>query len=191
MKTSRMEAFSDGVLAIIITIMVLELKPPTAIDKEAFLTLIPTVVSYMLSFVYVGIYWNNHHHLVHKLSRLNGRVLWSNLHWLFWMSLIPFSTAWVGMNPLEAVPTLFYGVILFLCAVSYLFLQNQVVQCEGIESDLAKEIGFDWKGKVSMLLYVTGVVFAFWIPTVSYILYLVVAIIWFIPDKRIEKTIVQ
>nr|WP_233190735.1 hypothetical protein [Sporosarcina sp. P19] len=113
------------------------------------------------------------------------------MHWLFWMSLIPFSTAWVGMNLLEAVPTLFYGVILFLCAVSYLFLQKQVVQCEGIESDLAKEIGFDWKGKVSMLLYVTGVVFAFWIPTVSYILYLVVAIIWFIPDKRIEKTFVQ
>ncbi|GEK90769.1 TMEM175 family protein [Alkalibacterium kapii] len=189
MKTSRMEAFSDGVLAIIITIMVLELEPPETIDREAFRILIPTLVSYLLSFIYVAIYWNNHQHLLYKLNRLNGKVLWSNMHWLFWMSLIPFSTAWVGMNPLETVPTVFYGVILLLCAVSYLFLQKSVVQCEGKTSDLAKEIGYDWKGKASLLVYATGIIFAFWLPVVSYITYFIVAIGWFIPDARIDKTI--
>ncbi|MFC6463428.1 TMEM175 family protein [Marinilactibacillus sp. GCM10026970] len=191
MKTNRMEAFSDGVLAIIITIMVLELKPPEIIDKEAFKILIPTLISYILSFIYVGIYWNNHHHLLYKLSRLNGQVLWSNLHWLFWMSLIPFSTAWVGMNPLETVPTIFYGVILLFCGISYLLLQRKVVHCEGRNSDLAKEIGYDWKGKITMLLYATGIIFAFWVPLISYIIYFVVAIGWFIPDSRIEKTIMK
>ena len=189
MKTNRMEAFSDGVLAIIITIMVLELKPPETVDREAIKILIPTLVSYILSFIYVGIYWNNHHHLLYKLKRLNGKVLWSNLHWLFWMSLIPFSTAWVGMSPLETVPAIVYGVILFFCAVSYLFLQKKVVQCEGSNSDLAKEIGFDWKGKTSLVMYATGVAFAFWLPIISYVMYFVVAIGWFIPDPRIEKTI--
>lgn len=191
MKKSRLEAFSDGVLAIIITIMVLELKPPSVIDREAFILLIPTLVSYILSFIYIGIYWNNHYYLLYKLNRLNGQVLWSNLHWLFWMSLIPFSTAWVGMNPLETVPTLFYGVILLGCGISYLFLQRKVVQCEGENSDLAKEIGYDWKGKASMLVYVMGIVFAFWVPALSYFMYFAVAIGWFIPDSRIEKTIMK
>lgn len=189
MKSGRMEAFSDGVLAIIITIMVLEMKPPEVIDKASIQQLIPTIISYMLSFVYVGIYWNNHHHLVQKLKFIKGPILWSNLHWLFWMSLIPFSTGWVGMTPNETIPAFFYGLILLLCSISYLLLQNNVVKAEGKHSALAKQIGSDWKGKSSMLLYVLGITAAFWLPAISYSLYLLVALIWFIPDKRIEKII--
>lgn len=189
LKSGRMEAFSDGVLAIIITIMVLEMKPPEIIDKASIQQLIPTIISYMLSFIYVGIYWNNHHHLVQKLKYIKGPILWNNLHWLFWMSLIPFSTGWIGMSPSETVPAFFYGLILLFCSISYLLLQNSVVKSEGKNSALAKQIGYDWKGKSSMLLYLLGITAAFWLPAISYSLYLLVALIWFIPDTRIEKTI--
>ena len=189
MGKSRLEAFSDGVIAIIITIMVLELKVP---HGETFADLapeIPIFLSYVLSFVNVGIYWNNHHHLLHACRHVSGAMLWANLHLLFWLSLMPVTTAWMGENHFAAAPTALYGVVLLLSAVAYLILQSLIVRSQGAESALRKVIGEDWKGKVSGLLYVIAVAAAFLRPSVSQALYVVVALIWLVPDRRIERVV--
>ncbi len=189
MGKSRLEAFSDGVIAIIITIMVLELKVP---HGETFADLapeIPIFLSYVLSFVNVGIYWNNHHHLLHACRHVSGGMLWANLHLLFWLSLMPVTTAWMGENHFAAAPTALYGVVLLLSAVAYLILQSLIVRSQGAESALRKVIGEDWKGKVSGLLYAIAVAAAFLRPSVSQALYGVVALIWLVPDRRIERVV--
>ncbi|WP_025730431.1 TMEM175 family protein [Atopobacter phocae] len=189
MKSGRMEAFSDGVLAIIITIMVLELRPPFEVDRESLHHLLGSFVSYALSFMYVGIYWNNHHHLLQMLEFVNGKVLWLNLHWLFWMSLIPFSTAWIGMNPYEKLPTTIYGVVLLLCAISYVLLQHVVMKYQTKSTKLKEYFGTDWKGRISLVIYILGIALSFYHPALADITYLIVALLWFIPDKRIEKSL--
>ncbi len=180
-----MEAFSDGVLAIIITIMVLELKVPHGDDLASLKPLIPVLLSYTLSFIYLGIYWNNHHHLLHTVKKVSGSILWANLHLLFWLSLIPFVTGWMGENNFAKVPMALYGFNLVMAAFAYNILQKTIVNSHGQDSELAKAIGNDSKGLLSLLAYLIGIVFAFYYPIISGILYVGVALIWLIPDPRI------
>lgn len=187
MGKSRLEAFSDGVIAIIITIMVLELKIPTGASLKVLQPLLPVFLSYILSFVYVGIYWNNHHHMVHTLKKVSGIVLWANLHLLFWLSLFPFVTGWMGENHFATVPTIFYGIVLFMAAVAYWLLQNAIIKTEGEKSILKSAVGEDWKGKSSPILYLLAIGIACWQPLASQLIFVTVAIIWIIPDKRIER----
>lgn len=187
MKKTRLEAFSDGVIAIIITIMVLELKVPHGTTTAALLPLLPVLLSYVLSFVYVGIYWNNHHHMLHATGTVNGWVLWANLHLLFWLSLLPFASGWLGENHIAAVPTALYGVVLLMAALAYVGLQQAIIACNGRNSTLARAIGRDFAGKVSPLGYLLAIGLAFFRPWLSDLLYAAVAALWFIPDRRIEK----
>ena len=189
MQKNRLEAFSDGVLAIIITIMVLELKVPHEVDLAALKPMLPVFLSYVLSFIYVGIYWNNHHHMFHSTMRVSGGILWANLHLLFWLSLFPFTTGWMGQNHLAPTPTAIYGVVLLMAAVAYYVLQRAIIRNQGPGSLLASAIGNDWKGKVSPALYLIAVPLAFASPWMASALYVSVAIIWFIPDRRIERAL--
>jgi uncharacterized membrane protein len=191
MNKERMEAFSDGVIAIIITIMVLELKVPQGADPAALRPLIPVFVSYVLSFVNLGIYWNNHHHLLQATNAVNGRVLWANLHLLFWLSLFPFATAWIGENHFAAWPVAVYGVVLLLAAMAYFILVRALITLHGRDSTLATAIGGDFKGKISPLLYALAIPLAFFNAWVAFGIYVLVAVIWFVPDPRIEKTLAQ
>ncbi len=186
MNKNRLEAFSDGVLAIIITIMVLEFKVPSDTTFEAILPLFHKFLSYILSFIYVGIYWNNHHHLMHAVKRVNGSILWANLHLLFWLSLIPFATAWIGEHHFAPFPMMLYGIILLMNGIAYFILQHLILKTHGKESELSKAIGNDLKGKASVILYVIAVALALHFTVVSGIIYLIVALMWLIPDKRIE-----
>ena len=188
MTKNRLEAFSDGVLAIIITIMVLELKVPHTPDINALQPLIPVLLSYVLSFLYIGIYWNNHHHLLHAAKKVNGGILWANLHLLFWLSLFPFVTGWMGENHFEQTPTLIYGTILLLAAIAYYILQTLIVKTLEKDSLLIKAIGKDIKGKASPILYLTAILLVFVSPLITQCIYVLVALIWLVPDKRIEKT---
>jgi TMEM175 potassium channel family protein len=189
MKTTRLEAFSDGVLAIIITIMVLELKVPHAVELAALQPVLPVLLSYVLSFIYLGIYWNNHHHLFQATEEVSGGILWANLHLLFWLSLFPFTTAWMGENHLAAIPTAIYGFVLLMAAIAYYVLQRTIIAKEGRESLLAQAVGRDWKGKLSPLLYLAAIPFAFVSPWIAGGLYVFAALLWLIPDPRIEKEI--
>ena len=189
MSKNRLEAFSDGVIAIIITIMVLELKVPHVASLEGLVPLIPVLLSYVLSFVYVGIYWNNHHHTLHAVHRVNGRILWANLHLLFWLSLIPFTTAWMGENHFSKWPVAIYGGVLLMAAIAYTFLTRALIQHHGKDSPLALALGKDFKSKISLLCYVSAVGLSFLNQWLSMALYIFVAILWFIPDRRIEKVI--
>ncbi len=187
MGKGRLEAFSDGVMAIIITIMVLELKVPHETTTEALAKLLPVFLSYALSFVYLGIYWNNHHHMLHATHRVTGAMLWANLHLLFWLSLIPFATGWMGENQFAALPAALYGVVLLLAAIAYFLLQQSIIASQGADSLLRKAVGSDWKGKISPLFYATAIPMAFWSTWVALGLYVAVALIWLVPDRRIER----
>ncbi len=189
MGKARLEAFSDGVIAIIITIMVLELKVPHGEDLAALVPLIPVFLSYVLSFLYVGIYWNNHHHMLHTLKTVSGGVLWSNLHLLFWLSLFPFATGFMGENHFAATPSALYGVVLLGAALSYTILQVAIIRSQGKDSLLRKAVGSDWKGKVSLVFYIVGIASTFVVPWVAEALYVIVACIWLVPDPRIERTL--
>jgi uncharacterized membrane protein len=186
MTKGRLEAFSDGVIAILITIMVLELKVPHGEDWHALRPLVPVFLAYVLSYVFIGIYWNNHHHMLQATERIDGRILWANLHLLFWMSLIPFATGWMGENHFAAVPTAVYGVVLLAAAVAYTILQNTIVALHGPGSRLAAAVGADAKGKLSMALYAVAIPTAFANRWVSYAIYVFVALMWLVPDRRIE-----
>ncbi len=191
MTKGRLEAFTDGVVAIIITIMVLELKTPAGFDLGALRDIWPTLGMYAMSFVYVGIYWNNHHHLMHAVHRVNGSVLWANLHLLFWLSLVPFTTRWMGESFEHGQPTLpvaVYGLSLLMPAIAYTFLVRALIGSNGADSPLARAIGGDTKGYKSLALYVAGIAATFWQPLAGLACYIAVAVIWFIPDRRIEKT---
>ena len=189
MGKSRLEAFSDGVIAIIITIMVLELRPPAVGSWEALAPLAPVFLSYVLSFVYLGIYWNNHHHMMHAASAVDGAVLWANLHLLFWLSLLPFATGWMGENHFAAVPTALYGGVLLCAAVAYALLARALVAAGGADSRLGRALGRDFKGKLSIAVYAVGIPLAFAAPWVAQLLYLSVALIWLIPDRRMVRVI--
>lgn len=187
MNKNRLEAFSDGVLAIIITIMVLEFKVPSDTSIEAFLKLSHKFLSYILSFIYVAIYWNNHHHMMHTVKSVNGKILWANLHLLFWLSLIPFATAWIGEHHFASFPMMFYGIILLMNGVAFNILQYQIICSHGKDSVLAKAVGKDSKGKLSVILYIVAVIFTqFYIP-ISGAIYILVALLWLVPDSRIER----
>lgn len=187
MNRTRLEAFSDGVLAIIITIMVLEIKVPHGNDFNALKPLIPVVVSYVLSFIYIGIYWNNHHHLMHLVKNVTGGILWANLHLLFWLSLIPFTTGWIGENHFDPIPMAVYGFVLLMAAIAFFILQTIIVKSQGEHSILARAIGSDLKGKMSLVLYLTAIASNFVSQWISGSLYILVALIWLIPDQRIES----
>jgi uncharacterized membrane protein len=190
MGTGRLEAFSDGVIAVIITIMVLELKAPEGHSIAALIPLAPVFLSYVLSFIYVGIYWNNHHHMLHTCAETTGGIQWANLHLLFWLSLIPFATAWLSENHYASGPSALYGAILLMSAVAWVILQQQIIRSqEGKRNVLKEAIGDDFKGKVSVMMYVVGIAAAFWQPRISLTLYALTALIWLIPDKRIEKAV--
>jgi uncharacterized membrane protein len=189
MGKTRLEAFSDGVIAILITIMVLELKVPHEQGVSALVPLIPVFLSYVLSFVYLGIYWNNHHHLLHTVQTVTGPMLWANLHLLFWLSLIPFATGWMGENHFSALPSAAYGLVLLMAGVAYYVLQRLIVASQGPQSVLQRAIGSDAKGKLSPVIYLLGVAVAFRSPALSQVLYVLVALLWLIPDRRIEKII--
>jgi uncharacterized membrane protein len=191
MGTTRLEAFTDGVLAIIITIMVLELKVPHGTGLDVLRPLVPVLASYVLSFVYIGIYWNNHHHLLHACHRVTGSILWANLHLLFWLSLVPFSTGWMGENHFATVPTAVYGVVLLMAGVAYLILEQRIVAAEGETSLVKRALGADWKGKLSAALYALAIVLAFVSPEISLAIYAVVAITWFVPDRRMERVLAE
>jgi len=191
MDTGRLEAFSDGVLAIIITIMVLELRVPHATELAALRPLLWVFLSYVLSFVYLGIYWNNHHHMLHVTRRVSGGVLWANLHLLFWLSLVPFVTGWMGENHFAPVPTALYGVVLLMAAIAYLILERAILRVEGPDSVLATAVGTDLKGKLSPILYVLAIASAFVVPWISGALYVAVALIWLVPDRRIERALLR
>ncbi|MES2741270.1 MAG: TMEM175 family protein [Pseudomonadota bacterium] len=191
MGKGRLEAFSDGVIAIIITIMVLELKVPHGADLEALRPLLPVLLSYVLSFIYVGIYWNNHHHLLQAARKVNGRILWANLHLLFWLSLIPFVTGWMGENHFGALPTALYGVILLMSALAYLLLERAIVAQEGEQSPLALALGKDRKLLLSLLLYTLGIGLTMVHPWLGCAVYVAVAVLWFMPDARIETRLSQ
>jgi uncharacterized membrane protein len=190
MTKSRMEAFSDGVIAVIITILVLELKVPHGESVDALAPVVPVFLSYVLSFIYVGIYWNNHHHMLHATRRVTGPVLWANLHLLFWLSLVPFTTAWMGENHFSAAPTALYGAVLLLAAIAYWILQQVIIAAEGPDSLLRKLIGRrDWKGKLSPVLYAIAIPMAFWSPVLAQSIYVLVALLWLVPDRRIENAV--
>jgi len=187
MNKGRLEAFSDGVIAIIITIMVLELKVPLGAELHSLKPLLPVFISYVLSFIYLGIYWNNHHHMLHTVKKVSGGILWANLHLLFWLSLIPFVTGWMGENNFAAIPVALYGVNLLMAAIAYYILQRQILKKHGKDSLLSRAIGNDLKGKSSPILYFIAIVFTFFNQWVSGGIYVLVALIWLIPDKRIER----
>ena len=191
MTKNRLEAFSDGVVAIIITIMVLELKVPHSAELSSLLPLFPVFLSYVLSFVYVAIYWNNHHHMMQAVHSVNGRILWANTHLLFWLSLVPFVSAWMGENNFSRWPAIVYGFVLFMNAVAYTILSNSLVKHQGRDSILAKALGKDGKTKLSLVLYGSAILIAFIQPMISLAIYTLVAIIWLVPDRRIEKKIEQ
>ncbi|MEO7932839.1 MAG: TMEM175 family protein [Chthoniobacterales bacterium] len=191
MTSHRLEAFSDGVLAIIITIMVLELKIPHVTTLPELEPLLPVFLSYLLSFIYVGIYWNNHHHLFQSTEKVTGPILWANLHLLFWLSLFPFSTGWMGENHLAPTPVSVYGFVLLMAAVAYNILQRLIIREQGRHSLLADAVGHDWKGKLSPVLYFAGLIFAFFNVWISIALYIGVAALWFIPDRRIEEKLAE
>jgi uncharacterized membrane protein len=186
MNRTRLEAFSDGVLAIIITIMVLEIKVPHGDNFEALKPLIPVVVSYLLSFIYIGIYWNNHHHMMHTVKHVSGGILWANLHLLFWLSLVPFVTGWIGQNHFDPIPMAMYGIVLLMAAIAYFILQTVIIRAQGEHSLLARAIGSDIKGKMSPILYLLAIGSNFISQWNSGGLYVLVALIWLIPDRRIE-----
>jgi uncharacterized membrane protein len=188
-KKNRLEAFSDGVFAIIITIMVLEMKVPHGSDFAALTPLLPVFLSYVLSFVYLGIYWNNHHHMLHATRRVTGTILWANLHLLFWLSLFPFVTGWMGENHFATAPMALYGVALLMAAVAYFALERVIIASEGVDSLLARAVGHDLKGKLSALLYGTAIVAAFFEPWISGVIYVFVALMWLVPDRRIERVL--
>ena len=187
MRTNRLEAFSDGVIAIIITVMVLELRIFHGEQISDLLPVLPVFMSYVLSFVYLAIYWNNHHHMLHATGVVTGGILWSNLHLLFWLSLVPFTTGWMGENHFAPIPSACYGVVLLMAAIAYFILQHQIIAAQGEHSILKKAIGNDWKGKISLLLYATAIVAALWLPAVALAIYALVALAWLIPDRRIER----
>jgi uncharacterized membrane protein len=189
MGKGRLEAFSDGVIAIIITIMVLELKVPHGSDLASLAPLLPVFLSYVLSFVYVGIYWNNHHHMLQAARKASGSVLWANLHLLFWLSLFPFATAWMGENHFTALPTAVYGAVLLMAAIAYWMLQQRIIAVEGADSLLARATGRDFKGRLSPLFYLAAIALAFVQPWLSCALYVAVALVWLVPDRRIESRI--
>ena len=189
MRKERLEAFSDGVLAIIITIMVLQLKPPPERTLGALLPLVPDFLSYLLSFVFLGIYWNNHHHLFQAVHKVDGRVLWANLHLLFWLSLIPFVTSWVGENHFAPLPTALYGGILLLAAIAYFLLTKSLIALHGSQSVIATALGSDFKGKISVVIYALSIPLASLDSRLSFTLYVLVALLWFIPDRRIENVL--
>jgi uncharacterized membrane protein len=189
MGKGRLEAFSDGVIAILITIMVLELKVPHGVDLAALRPLVPVFLSYVLSFIYVGIYWNNHHHLLQAVQHINGKVLWANLHLLFWLSLIPFVTAWTGENQFAALPVALYGAVLLFTAIAYYILSRTLISHHGKDSTLAIALGRDFKGRLSMVIYATAILLSFINSWLACLLYVLVAIMWLIPDRRIEKTL--
>jgi len=190
MGKGRLEAFSDGVLAIIITIMVLELRVPHGDTFEALRPLAPVFLAYVLSFLYVGIYWNNHHHMLHAANRVTGPILWANLHLLFWLSLLPFATGWAGENHFAAMPTAAYGVVLFMAAIAYWTLQQTILASEGPASTLARAVGRrDWKGRLSPVVYLAAIAVAFVAPWAAQLLYVAVALVWLVPDRRIEHAL--
>lgn len=189
MHKGRLEAFSDGVLAIIITIMVLELKVPHGSNLADLTALLPVFLSYVLSFIYVGIYWNNHHHLLHTAKAVNGSIMLANLHLLFWLSLVPFTTGWMGENHFAAAPTALYGVVLLMSGLAYIILQNLIVCMQGNDSLLAKAVRRDWKGKVSLVLYVFAIGIAYCAQWAAQLSYALVALLWLIPDRRIETAL--
>jgi len=191
MGKNRLEAFSDGVLAIIITIMVLEMKVPHSEDLAALHSLLPVFLSYVLSFVYVGIYWNNHHHLLHAVRSVSGGVLWANLHLLFWLSLFPFVTGWMGENHFAPLPTALYGFVLLMAGIAYWILTRTIISVEGENSLVAKAVGKDRKGSLSVLLYAAAIPTAFFNQWISQALYVVVALMWLVPDQRIEKALTE
>jgi len=191
MGKTRLEAFSDGVIAIIITIMVLELKVPHDADFHALLPLWPVFMSYVLSFVYVGIYWNNHHHLVHAVQEVSGGVLWANLHLLFWLSLIPFVTAWAGENHFETGPTAAYGFVLFMCATAYSILAHVLIANHPKNNTLARALENDRKGRLSIVLYITGFVLSWFNAGIGFLVYAAVAVMWLVPDRRIEDEVTE
>ena len=186
MKTTRLEAFSDGVLAIIITIMVLELKVPHAVELSALKPLLPVFLSYVLSFIYLGIYWNNHHHLFQATQQVSGGILWANLHLLFWLSLLPFTTGWIGENGLAPIPTAVYGFVLLMAATAYYILERVIIANES-DSLVAEAVGRERKGKLSLVLYIAAIPLAFVSPWIAAGLYVFVALLWLIPDRRIER----
>lgn len=190
MGKGRLETFSDGVLAIIITIMVLELKVPHGDDLISLKPLFPVFVSYLLSFIYIGIYWNNHHHMMHAVHHINGRVMWANMHLLLWLSLVPFVTGWMGENHFTTLPVAVYGFVLFMAGVAYYILAHSLVQLHGKNSTLAEALGKDQKGIISVIIYAVAICLAFINAWISLALYTLVAAMWFIPDKRIEKKLV-
>jgi uncharacterized membrane protein len=189
MGKGRLEAFSDGVMAIIITIMVLELKVPHGTDLEAVRPLLPSFLSYALSFIYVGIYWNNHHHLLQTAERVSGGVLWANLNLLFWLSLFPFATGWMGENHFASLPSATYGFILLMAAIAYYVLQRSIIAAGGPQSVLKRALGSDWKGKLSPLIYIVAIAASFLVHWVAQALYVLVALVWLVPDRRIERAV--
>ena len=191
MNKTRLEAFSDGVIAIIITIMVLELKVPHGESVETLNPLLPVFLSYVLSFIYLAIYWNNHHHMLHTLHQVTGSILWANLHLLFWLSLIPFTTGWMGENHFAELPTALYGVVLLMAAIAYFILQNRIIASQGANSLLRRAVGSDWKGKLPPLLYLIAILISFASHWTAKAIYVLVALIWLIPDRRIEHVLIQ
>jgi uncharacterized membrane protein len=189
MTTGRLEAFSDGVIAIIITIMVLEMKVPHGGGLEDLAPLLPVFLSYVLSFVYVGIYWNNHHHMLHACTAATGAMLWANLHLLFWLSLFPFATGWMGENHFTAVPTALYGVVLLMAAIAYYVLQQTIIRSQGNDSILKKAVGRDWKGKLSLVLYLVAIVVTLRSKWIAQGIFVAAALIWLIPDRRIKRVL--
>jgi uncharacterized membrane protein len=191
MNRGRLEAFSDGVIAIIITIMVLEMKVPHGENLEALSPVLPVFLSYILSFTYVGIYWNNHHHMLHTVTTVTGGMLWANLHLLFWLSLFPFTTGWMGENHFTPIPTALYGVVLLMAAIAYSVLQEVIIRAQGPNSVLKNAIGRDWKGKLSPILYFLSIVAALCSPSISQTIFVAVALFWLIPDRRIKNILSQ
>ena len=191
MSKNRLEAFSDGVLAIVITIMVLELKVPHGVELSALKPVVPVFLSYVLSFIYVAIYWNNHHHLLHATKQVDGRILWANLHLLFWLSLFPFATAWIGENHVAPAPTALYGFVLTMAAASYYMLERSIISRQGRDSLLATALGTDRKALFSVAMYLLAIVLSFLSPWIATSLYVLVAILWFVPDRRIERAVTQ
>jgi uncharacterized membrane protein len=189
MGKSRLEAFSDGVIAIIITIMVLELTVPHGDGIDVLKPLIPVFLSYVLSFVYLGIYWNNHHHMLHASRKVTGPILWANLHLLFWLSLVPFATGWMGENHFAAAPSALYGVVMLMAAIAYWILQQLIIASQGRDSLLKQAVGGDWKGKMSPVVYAAAIPLAFWAQWISQALYVIVALVWLVPDRRIERVL--
>ena len=187
MQKARLEAFSDGVIAVIITIMVLEMKVPHGDEPGALIPLIPVFVSYVLSYLYVGIYWNNHHHMLHATRTINGSILWANLHLLFWLSLVPFVTGWMGENHFAAIPMAFYGLVLLMAAISYYLLSRCLIEHEGTGSLLGAAVGRDVKGRISVVIYVVAILLCFVNRWIALALYYFVALMWFVPDRRIER----